>query len=184
MEKTENRRAKNNFPEREREFDQQLVDIARVTRVTAGGKRLRFRACVVIGDKKGLVGAGVAKGADVSIAIDKAVALAKKNMLKVVIFNNTVPHKVTQKYGAARIMIKPAPLGTGVIAGGPVRIVLEMAGVENVVSKMLGSSNKINNVRAAINALKKLRVRKIKAKEGQKDQPEARKGEKSEVSAA
>lgn len=162
---TDNRRRRGPRREaREREFEQQLVDVARVTRVTAGGKRLRFRACVVIGDQKGKVGAGVAKGADVSIAIDKAVADAKKKMIKVPMVRETIPHKVEEKYKAAKIMIKPAPVGTGVIAGGPVRIVLEMAGIGNIVSKMLGSKNKINNVRAAINALSRLRKAEASAK--------------------
>jgi len=137
------------------EFDQKLIDIARVTRVMAGGKRMTFRACVVIGDKKGRVAMGLRKGVDVSIAINKAVNAAKKKIVKVNIINDTIPGKVREKFGAAIVLLKPAPKGTGVIAGGAVRSVLELAGVKNVVSKMLGSHNKINNVQATINALGK-----------------------------
>lgn len=144
--------------EREKsEFDQKLIDVARVTRVMAGGKRMSFRACIVIGDRKGKVAMGVRKGTDVSVAINKAVAAAKKDWLKVTIVNDTIPHRVLQKFGAARVLLKPAPKGTGVIAGGPVRAVLELAGIKNVVSKMLGSNNKANNVKATILALEKLR---------------------------
>lgn len=139
------------------EFDQKLIDIARVTRVMAGGKRMSFRACVVIGDKKGRVAMGLRKGADVSVAINKAVNAAKKKIIKVNIINDTIPGEIREKFGAAVVMLKSAPKGTGVIAGGAVRSVLELAGVKNVVSKMLGSHNKINNVHATINALEKVK---------------------------
>jgi small subunit ribosomal protein S5 len=140
------------------EFEQRVIDIARVSRVTAGGKRLRFRACVILGDGKGKVGMGVAKGADVTIAVSKAVAKAKKNLITVPIVRETIPHEIREKFGAASILIKPAPRGTGVRAGGPLRAVFEIAGIPNIVSKILGSKNKINNVKAAINALSKLKV--------------------------
>ncbi len=139
----------------ESEPEQRLVDLARVTRVVAGGKRLRFRACVVVGDRQGRVGEGTKKGADVAGAIEKAVRIAKKNMITVPIVNNTIPHEIREKYGAALVLLKPARQGRGIIAGGPVRIVLELAGIPNVTAKMLGTKNKINNVRATINALKK-----------------------------
>src|SRR3989338_6581507 len=113
------------------EFEQQIVDLARVTRVMAGGKRMRFRACVVIGDKKGRVGWAVAKGADVTIAVNKAVAKAKKNMIKVIFVKDTIPHQVEVKFKAAKLMLKPAVAGTGIIAGGAARSVLEMAGTGN-----------------------------------------------------
>ena len=142
------------------EFEQQLVDLTRVTRVTAGGKRLRFRACMVVGDKKGRVAEGVAKGSDVAGAVDKAVKIAKKNMINVTIVKETIPHEIQEKYGAALVLIKPARAGRGIIAGGPVRVVLKLAGIPNVTSKMLGCKNKINNVRATINALKRLRKAK------------------------
>src|SRR3989344_8033979 len=119
------------------EFEQQIVDLARVTRVMAGGKRMRFRACVVIGDKKGRVGWAVAKGADVTIAVNKAVAKAKKNMIKVIFVKDTIPHQVEVKFKAAKLMLKPAVAGTGIIAGGAARSVLEMAGMPNVYGKIL-----------------------------------------------
>jgi len=139
------------------EFDQKLINIARVTRVMAGGKRMSFRACVVVGDHKGRVGMGLRKGADVAIAINKAVRAAKKRLIKVNIINDTIPSQIREKFGAAKILLKPAPAGTGVIAGGAVRAVLELAGIKNVVSKMIGSKNKVNNVKATIQALEKLK---------------------------
>ena len=139
------------------EFDQQVVEVSRVTRVVAGGKRMRFRALVVLGDKKGRVGMGLKKGSDVSEAIKKAVASARKKLIKVNMTKGTIPHKVFAKFKASQVMLKPAPPGTGVIAGGSVRSVIEAAGITNIVSKMLGSSNKINNVKAAIVALSSLK---------------------------
>lgn len=141
----------------EKEFSQVIIDIARVTRVMAGGKRMRFRACVVVGDRKGKVGSAVAKGADVTLAVNKAVAKAKKNLVNVPLINETIPHRVDVKFGAAKLLIKPAPKGTGIIAGGAVRAVLDLAGVSNVVAKILGTNNKINNVKATIKAFKMLK---------------------------
>jgi len=136
------------------ELDQQIVDLARVTRVMAGGKRMRFRACVVIGDKKGRVGWAVAKGADVTIAVNKANTKAKKRMIKVKFTDDTIPHQVTAKFGAAQVLLKPAVRGTGIIAGGSVRSVLELLGIPNVYGKILGrTGNKINNVQATFKAL-------------------------------
>lgn len=146
----------------EKEFDQSVIDIARVTRVMAGGKRMRFRACMVIGDKKGRVGSAVAKGADVTLAINKAVNKAKKNLINVPIIKETIPHRVDAKFGAAKILIKPAPKGTGIIAGGAVRTVLELSGVGNVVAKILGTNNKINNVKATMKALQMLKKVEVK----------------------
>ena len=145
-------------------FEQVIIDIARVTRVMAGGKRMRFRACVVVGDKKGKVSSAVAKGADVTLAVNKAVTKAKKDIITVPIINETIPHQVNSKFGAAKVMIKPAPKGTGVIAGGAVRSVLEFAGISNVVAKSLGSKSKINNVNATIKALQMLKQVKVKEK--------------------
>lgn len=140
------------------EFDQRILDLARVTRVMAGGKRMNFRACVAIGDRKGSVGVGVGKGADVTMAINKAVNRAKKTLVKVNTVNDTIPHEVLHSEGAASLIIKPARQGRGVIAGGVIRVIFELAGVKNVSSKMLGgSSNKINNARCAITALSMLR---------------------------
>ena len=152
-------------PKKEKpEFDQTIVDIARVTRVMAGGKRMRFRACVVIGDKKGRVGMGLAKGADVTVAVQKAVKKAERDLIKVNLVDGTIPHEVLMKDGAAKVLLKPAPVGTGIISGGSVRLVLELAGVEDVVSKILGTNNKVNNARATILALGLLKIRKKKEK--------------------
>ena len=144
------------------EFEQRIIDIARVTRVMAGGKRMRFRACVAIGDKKGRVAIGLAKGKDVTIAVTKAVSRAKKNIITVPMVNNTIPHEVYQKFGAAKILFKPARKGRGIIAGGAVRVVLELSGIKNVTSKILGTNNKVNNVKCTIEALGNLK--KVEAK--------------------
>jgi len=155
------------------EFEQQIVEVARVTRVMAGGKRLSFRACVVIGDKKGRVGMGLAKAKDVSAAVQKAVRQAEKDLIRVTLVKGTIPHAVKIKEGASRIMLKPAPQGTGIISGGAVRIVLELAGIENVVSKILGTNNKINNVKTTIKALESLKKRA--KKEEKVERPETEK---------
>jgi len=139
------------------EFEQRILDIARVTRVMAGGKRMSFRACVAIGDKKGNVAVALGKGADVTIAINKAVNKAKKNMTKVPIVKGTIPHTIFCKLGAARIMLKPASSGKGIISGGVVRAILELAGLKNVTSKTIGTNNKVNNARCTIKALESLR---------------------------
>lgn len=140
-----------------REFDQKILDLARVTRVTAGGKRMRFRATVVIGDRKGRVGVGTAKGVDVAAAVEKAYTQAKRKVITVPLHKETIPHASQVKYGSATVLVKPAPVGTGLKSGGAVRVVLELAGVPNVVSKILGSKNKINIARATIGCLKALR---------------------------
>ncbi len=136
------------------EFEQAIIELARVTRVMAGGKRMRFRACVVVGDRKGRVGYGLAKGQDVSMAIAKASTQAKKNVITVpIVDKRTIPHQITVKYKAARVFLKPAKEGTGMKAGGALRQVLDLAGVVDIVSKIHGSKNKINNVRATFKAL-------------------------------
>lgn len=135
------------------EFEQKIVDLARVTRVMAGGKRMKFRACMIVGDKNGRVGVGLAKGIDVSMAIAKSVTKAKKHLIHVPIIGGTIPHDVKVKYGSARLIIKPAKVGSGIKAGGVVRIVLELAGVRDVVAKILGTNNKVNNAEATILAL-------------------------------
>lgn len=140
-----------------REFEQKILELARVTRVTKGGKRMRFRASLVIGDRRGRVGFGVAKGADVAMAVEKAFRQAKKNMVTVPLVKETIPHEVTRKFAAAIVLLKPAPQGTGLKCGGPTRMVLELAGVPNAVSKLMGSSNKINNAKATFLALVALR---------------------------
>lgn len=147
------RRPRNDMPAEEKQFDERVVNIDRVARVVKGGRRFRFRALVVVGDKKGKVGIGIAKGADVTTAVAKAVEVAKKNFVKVNLYKGTLPHESEAKVGGARILIKPASAGTGLIAGGVVRTVLEVAGVSNVLSKSLGSTNKINTAYATIAAL-------------------------------
>ncbi|MBI3963674.1 MAG: 30S ribosomal protein S5 [Candidatus Kerfeldbacteria bacterium] len=141
------------------EFDQKVLDIARVTRVMAGGKRMRFRACVVIGDRKGKIGFGVAKGADVSTAIAKSVSHAKKHLQKVPVYEGTIPHESWSKFHAAKVLLRPARQGTGVIAGATVRAVVELAGIKNIVSKVMGSKNVVNNVHATFDALTSMRPR-------------------------
>ncbi|MEK7558054.1 MAG: 30S ribosomal protein S5 [Patescibacteria group bacterium] len=150
--------------EKQDEFEQKVIDLARVTRVMAGGKRMRFRACIAIGNKKGRVAIGLAKGADVTIAVTKAVNKAKKNFVDVPIVNDTIPHEIRQKYGAARILFRPAKMGRGIIAGGAVRIILELTGIKNVTSKILGTNNKMNNVKCTILALQNLQRPEIKKK--------------------
>ncbi len=140
------------------EFDSQMIDLSRVTRVTKGGKQLSFRACIVVGDRKGRVGEGTAKGKDVQIAIEKATRQAKKNLFTVTSVNGTIPHAVIGKFGAAKVLLKPAPKGSGLISGGPVRMVFALAGIESASSKIMGSNNKINIVRATLKALQSLRA--------------------------
>ncbi|QQS19616.1 30S ribosomal protein S5 [Candidatus Saccharibacteria bacterium] len=137
----------------EKQFDERVVHIDRVARVVKGGRRFRFRALVVVGDRKGKVGIGSAKGADVTAAVTKATEVAKKHFVPVVLYKGTIPHDVEGKVSGARILVMPAAPGTGLIAGGVVRTVLEVAGVSNVLSKSLGSSNKTNIAYATIAAL-------------------------------
>jgi small subunit ribosomal protein S5 len=139
------------------EFDQKLLDLARVTRVVKGGRRFRFRATLVIGNRKGKVGVGVAKGSDVSDAIQKAYNDAQKNMVEVMMAGTTIPHDVSKKLGSAKVLLKPASEGQGIIAGGAVRSVVDLAGVKDIVSKSLGASNKLNVARATVEALKTLK---------------------------
>jgi small subunit ribosomal protein S5 len=140
-----------------REFDQKVVEVKRVTRVVAGGKRMRFRALVVIGDHKGKVGMGLKKGMDVAESVNKAVAQAKKNMVTLPLVNETIPHQVKIKYKSSQLLMIPAKPGTGVIAGGAVRSVMDLAGVKNIISKMIGSSNKVNNVKAVFKAFESMK---------------------------
>ncbi|HEY8999070.1 MAG TPA: 30S ribosomal protein S5 [Candidatus Saccharimonadales bacterium] len=140
----------------EKQFDERVVHIDRVARVVKGGRRFRFRALVVVGDRKHRVGIGSAKGADVTAAVTKATEVAKKNFVLVPVHNDTLPHEAEAKVSGARILIKPAAPGTGLIAGGVVRVVLEVAGVRNALSKSLGSTNKTNTAYATMAALQSI----------------------------
>lgn len=142
-----------------KEFDEEVIQLDRVTRVVKGGRRMRFRATVAIGNRKGRVGVGIAKSAEVVGAIKKAVTEAKKHMINIPIFNDTIPHRVSAKFKASKILLIPAGPGTGIIAGGATRIIIELSGVKNILSKSLGSSNRLNNSKATIDALIQLRKR-------------------------
>ncbi len=144
------------FAPEEKQFDERIVHIDRVARVVKGGRRFRFRALVVVGDRKGKVGIGSAKGADVTAAVSKATEAAKKHFIKAILYKGTLPHEVEAKVSGAHILIMPAAPGTGLIAGGVVRTILEVAGVSDILSKSLGSSNKTNIAYATIEALQSL----------------------------
>lgn len=139
-------------------FGEQVLDIRRVTRVTAGGKRFRFRVTVVIGNGRGKVGVGVAKGTDTQAAIEKAKSQAKRNLIEIKLKEHTIPHEVEAKFSAARVLIKPAVSGHGLMAGGPARVVLSLAGVRDATAKFIGpTKNKLTNALATIEALKRLK---------------------------
>ena len=138
------------------DWTETVVQISRVTKVVKGGKKLSFRAIVIVGNKKGQVGIGCAKASEVIIAIQKAIADGRKNLITVPIFKTTIPHPITGKSGAGAVMLRPASEGTGIIAGGAVRSVLELAGIENILSKSLGSKSPLNAANATLDALKKL----------------------------
>jgi len=145
------------------EFESKLLDLARISHTRAGGRKMRFRALVITGNKQGKVGVGIAKGSDVQLAIEKATRLSKKNLIEVPISGDTIPHEVSAKVGAARVILRPQRKGRGLVAGGTVRAVCTLAGIKNISSKILGrTGNKINNARATIEALKKLKVRNQK----------------------
>lgn len=160
--------------EQKDEFDHRVIELCRVTRVMAGGKRMRFRACVGIGDGKGNIGVGLAKGADVTLAVAKATNVAKKNIIHVEVVKGSILHEVYAKYKAAKVLLRPAKLGKGIVAGGAMRQILELSGIPNVVGKILGSNNKINTVRATLKALQGLKkapskVAKGPSQEGEKE---------------
>src|SRR3989304_3622403 len=142
--------------QQDREFEEKVVQIDRITRVVAGGRRMRFRAMVVVGNRKGNVGFGIAKANEVPIAISKAVTAAKKNLISVPLVNDTISYEITYSFGSTKIFLKPASIGTGLIAGTAVRTVLELVGIKNILSKIYGSTNKINAVQAAYLALKNM----------------------------
>lgn len=148
----------------ERTFEERIVSINHITKVVKGGRRYRFNVVVVVGDRKGRVGFGTGKAVEIPDAIKKAVEKAKKNLITVPIVNTTIPHAVTGEFGGGKVFLKPAPAGTGVVAGGPVRAVVELAGIENILSKSLGSNTPINVVRATIDGLLNLRTAEEVAK--------------------
>jgi len=142
-----------------KEFEEKVVQVNRVSKKTKGGNKIGFSVLVVVGDKKGRVGVGLGGAPDVSNAVKKAVSYAKKHLFTVPMKGKTIPHQVFVKRGAAKVLIKPAPPGTGVIAGGAVRAVVEAAGIRDIVSKILGSKNQASNVYATLDALKKLKFK-------------------------
>jgi small subunit ribosomal protein S5 len=148
----------------ETEFKEKMVALNRVAKVTKGGRTFSFAAIVVVGDGKGTVGQGLGKAREVSDAISKAVEDAKKNLIKVPVINGSLPHEINGKFGAGKVLLRPASPGTGVIAGGAMRAVLDMAGVHNVLAKSMGSSNPHNVVKATLDALSRLRTPKQVAK--------------------
>ena len=150
------KRTENKEEKVESEWKEQVIQIRRVTKVVKGGKKLSFRAIVIVGNKKGQVGVGCAKAAEVIIAIQKAIADGRKNLINVPIFKTTIPHPITGESGAGAVMLRPASQGTGIIAGGAVRSVLELAGIENILSKSLGSKSPLNAANATLDALQSL----------------------------
>ncbi len=158
----------NNYYNQPKEFSETVVEIKRISKKTKGGNMIRFSALVVIGDKKGKVAVGLSKAASVSDAIRKSIESAKRRMLIVPLRGTTIPYSIQEKFSASKILLKPAPPGTGIIAGGPVRVVLEAAGVRDAVGKSLGTKNKTSNVYATLNALRtlaKIQRRREKAEE-------------------
>lgn len=137
-------------------YEEQLIQVRRVAKVTKGGKRLKFRALVVVGDGSGKVGVGLGKASEVPDAIRKAVNRAKKDSIEIPLKGTTIPHEVWGKWGAAKVFLKPAVPGTGIIAGGPVRAILQKAGIRDVLSKSFGSNNQVNVAFATMEALKNL----------------------------
>lgn len=146
-------------------FEDRVIQVDRVSRTVKGGKRLRFRALVAVGNRCGKVGIGIGKGQEVMLAVQKAVSHARKDIIDVKIVNDTIPHEIKVRFGGAKLFLKPAGPGTSIIAGGSVRTVVELSGIKNILSKILGSSNKINNAKATILALESLRTKENLNKE-------------------
>ncbi len=148
-----NRRDRGNFKDAPKEFQEELLEIARVTRVTAGGRQLRFRASVAIGNGKGTVGLGIGKAGEVSVAVEKAVRDAKKNLVHFPMDGNTIPHDAKANFKSVSVLVHPASEGTGIIAGGAVRKLMFVSGLKDVIIKRYGATNPVTNVRAALKAL-------------------------------
>ncbi|PIR87074.1 MAG: 30S ribosomal protein S5 [Candidatus Harrisonbacteria bacterium CG10_big_fil_rev_8_21_14_0_10_49_15] len=166
-------RGKKPFVRAKQEFKEKVIDLRRVTRVMAGGKRFRFRTTIIIGDERGRVGVGTGKGVDVVQSIGKAKNDAKKNMIKVSLEKNTIPHEVEAKFSAARVLLKPAKEGNGLVAGGAVRTVLTLAGVKDITAKCLGgTTNKLTNAWATIEALKRIKPKTARVKFSNRWKPE------------
>lgn len=163
-----------------KEFEEEVIQLDRVTRVVKGGRRMRFRATVGIGNRAGKVGVGIGKSAEVVGAIKKAVADAKKHLIQVPLYQESIPHRVQAKFKASKILLMPAGPGTGIIAGGATRTLIELSGIKNILSKNLGSSNRVNNSKATIQALLALRARKTKEF---KKEPEAADKTTTEINA-
>ncbi len=151
-------------PKEKPEFEQKLLNIARVARVIKGGRRFRFRAVVAVGNEKGKVGIGVAKGVDVAGAVEKAQKKAQKNLITVPLVDGSIPHRITVRLNAAKLLLKPGRVGQGIVAGGVLRPIFELAGIKDISAKILGSNNQMNNAKAAIEALKRLRTLNDKQK--------------------
>lgn len=171
---------KGRAPREQKEFEEEVIQIDRVTRVVKGGRRLRFRATVVIGNKKGKVGIGVGKSSEVTGAIQKAISQAKKSLIRVPMVGQTIPHRIKVKYKSARLLLMPACPGTGIIAGGPARKIIELSGIEDILSKSLGNNNKLTNSQATIRALSALQeipwlVKKQEAMQKEKQAAEEKK---------
>ncbi len=162
------RQDNNNYVPPVKEFDETVVQINRISKKTKGGNTIRFSALVVVGDKKGKVGVGLSKAGDVRNAIRKSITTAKKNMVEVPLKGTTVPYSVLEKFSAAKVMIKPAPPGSGIIAGGPMRVVMEAAGIRDASGKIMGTKNKISNVYATLKALDTISKMAAKREKGTK----------------
>ncbi len=152
-----NKQAHREFPDKQKEFDEKVVQVNRVSKKNKGGNRISFSVLVVVGDKKGRVGVGLGKAPDVASAMRKGSSYAQKHMIIVAMKGRTIPHEIRLKLGAAKLLLKPAPVGSGVIAGGAVRAVVEAAGILDIVGKILGTKNQASNVYATFAALKQLR---------------------------
>ena len=150
--------AKEGKEETKEEFESKLLDLTRVERMTGGGRRLRFRAIIIYGNKNGKVGVGVAKGRDVAQAVEKATRLAKKNLIEIPIIDGTIPFEIEAKFGAARVLLRPQRKGRGLVAGGTVRVICSLVGIKDISSKIVSKSrNKLNNAQAVLLAFKKLK---------------------------